>query len=631
MRTSLALNARAGSRGASALGAVQAVVLLVILFAVLSAETVSATAWQVEFELTNGSGDLDTVRFGVDPSATPDVDPLLGEVCLPPWPPSDLFDVRFMIPGCNGLELDLRDTTHVEREHLLRWQAGAGGYPVVVRWDRQTLPFASLEILDGYGGVFIPPLNMFQTDSLTIPTELEFVSRLTIRVTPGVNPNADPVLSPLPDGRVFSGQQFPEYRLDDYVFDPDTPDSLLSWFVTGNEPLVFDIDGERILRVFYPTGWLGSRTVEFTVFDPQGNSASTEASYLVDPGGVPLWEVPFQLTNGADETKNLVFAMHPEASDDIDTDLGEVALPPWPPSDLFDARMRLPDGFTYSIRDVRRSTSDEVEYTVRWQAGQGGYPITMEWSSALPPGSFTIEDEAGGVFIPPFSMRDSSSVTVPPELSFLQGLRIRVAAAVDSIPPLGPMQCEIIEEDPGTSITISWDPCVEVNFAYYELFLSDHYFETPEEAGRVWDYSEDSGLTSISTTTTTIPWSFSQGARYVRVRAWDDFGNVGLLSQIPSSGAPAPAMRGGRLLVTPNPVRTAAVLAWNGLPAGGARIEIVDVQGRRMRTLVVPRDGGTSLRWDGRDEVGERLAAGVYFAHLRGGGQAANVQFLVLR
>jgi flagellar hook assembly protein FlgD len=51
------------------------------------------------------------------------------------------------------------------------------------------------------------------------------------------------------------------------------------------------------------------------------------------------------------------------------------------------------------------------------------------------------------------------------------------------------------------------------------------------------------------------------------------------------------------------------------------RLEIVDVAGRQVRTLVdgVRPAGSGSARWDGRDASGAPAASGVYFARLTAG------------
>jgi hypothetical protein len=57
-----------------------------------------------------------------------------------------------------------------------------------------------------------------------------------------------------------------------------------------------------------------------------------------------------------------------------------------------------------------------------------------------------------------------------------------------------------------------------------------------------------------------------------------------------------------------------------GLPrAMQARLELFDLQGRRVRTLadgLLPR-GVTRVTWDGRDASGVRVRRGMYFARLR--------------
>ncbi len=63
-----------------------------------------------------------------------------------------------------------------------------------------------------------------------------------------------------------------------------------------------------------------------------------------------------------------------------------------------------------------------------------------------------------------------------------------------------------------------------------------------------------------------------------------------------------------------------------------ARLEIVDVLGRRVRTLLndVAAPGTHPLFWDGRNDGGDPVASGVYFARLIVAGQAQQVRSLVL-
>lgn len=86
---------------------------------------------------------------------------------------------------------------------------------------------------------------------------------------------------------------------------------------------------------------------------------------------------------------------------------------------------------------------------------------------------------------------------------------------------------------------------------------------------------------------------------------------------------------GARLVAWPNPARS--LVSFDVRDAqDGARYEvldIVDVAGRRVRRLAWPVAANT-LRWDGRDAHGRSVAAGIYFATLRGRAPALHTRVL---
>ncbi|MFC1572203.1 hypothetical protein ACFL6M_01265 [Candidatus Eisenbacteria bacterium] len=627
--TEQAQNPMIDTHAAMVLGAVG--VLLIVLAGF--APTCSAVEWTVPIEIVNGAAESDTITFGVHPEATSGIDPHLGEIELPPWPPSALFECRFLLDGGEGLKLDLRDTTWTARTHSIRWQVGNGGYPVTLRWDRFALPIASLHISDGYGGIFIPPTNMFEVDSLVIPQLWSFITQMTVDVFPGASPGAHPVINPIPDAHVFSGQTFPELSLDDYVNDPDTPHDALQWFVTENQALIFEVDLDRVLHVTVPEGWVGAETVTFTVVDPDGHSADTEATYSVIEGGLPAWTVPLQVRNGAEERRVGMFGIHPEGSDEIDADLGELALPPWPPQGTFDVRLLLPDGFTWSAKDVRGSSPDSILYRLRWQAGDGGYPVTVEWSSDLPLGEFYVQDNLGGTFIPPIDMRTVTQVQIPTEWDFIEGLDIWALAVVDTTPPAGPSDLLVTSSIPGVSASLAWTPCIEEHFSYYEVLFDSIPFDSTV-ARFVWDWSEDPALQSIGTTGTTVEVPVPAEQYYFRIRAWDVFGNVGETSNLAATGASTPewphedpgsiTARPIVLHVWPNPIDARTTIWCAGLDIqqdDGPILSVFDLAGRCVRQweLATGVGGKTETTWRGYDANGQLLASGTYFLRVEAG------------
>jgi len=123
----------------------------------------------------------------------------------------------------------------------------------------------------------------------------------------------------------------------------------------------------------------------------------------------------------------------------------------------------------------------------------------------------------------------------------------------------------------------------------------------------------------------------------------------------PGGTAPDPPLDPSQPLVDPNPPPPADSLASTGYeqtrlrvvtgsPLGGApavllqlaaavvaRVEVFDVQGRRLATLADRGfDAGAHvLLWDGRDASGTRAARGLYFVRLTTPGRVASARFLL--
>ncbi|MFN8546780.1 MAG: T9SS type A sorting domain-containing protein [Candidatus Eisenbacteria bacterium] len=80
-----------------------------------------------------------------------------------------------------------------------------------------------------------------------------------------------------------------------------------------------------------------------------------------------------------------------------------------------------------------------------------------------------------------------------------------------------------------------------------------------------------------------------------------------------------------RLSASPTPFRTATTLRCSNAPSEQVSFELFDSAGRRVRvldsSLGVGRDA--SAVWDGRDEAGRAVPAGLYFARLSSGSSRA--------
>jgi hypothetical protein len=118
--------------------------LLLVLIATLGmGASAMAQAVDLALHVTDGASGQRELRFGLDPSATPGIDPHLGEAELPPFPPAGVLEARFVGDGIGIPEMGLgtyRDyrpgTAGFEGSvaHRLRYQTGDGS-AITLSWD----------------------------------------------------------------------------------------------------------------------------------------------------------------------------------------------------------------------------------------------------------------------------------------------------------------------------------------------------------------------------------------------------------------------------------------------------------------------------------------------------------------
>ncbi len=86
-------------------------------------------------------------------------------------------------------------------------------------------------------------------------------------------------------------------------------------------------------------------------------------------------------------------------------------------------------------------------------------------------------------------------------------------------------------------------------------------------------------------------------------------------------------------MLQPNPFTAATRITYTVPGTAPTLLTVYDAAGRRVRTLVnAAQSAGThSVSWDGTDEAGSPVAAGVYFCHLTVGEQTATRQVQLLR
>jgi hypothetical protein len=112
------------------------------------------------------------------------------------------------------------------------------------------------------------------------------------------------------------------------------------------------------------------------------------------------------------------------------------------------------------------------------------------------------------------------------------------------------------------------------------------------------------------------------------LRTSDAAGNTSGCSNVVGFTQPlGPALPAG-LEVLQRPSRAPVSLRWSG--ADAASIRLFDVTGRLVRTLWLARAASGTAQWDGRDENGRLVPAGLYFARLLGGSLHAQTRIVLL-
>lgn len=92
---------------------------------------------------------------------------------------------------------------------------------------------------------------------------------------------------------------------------------------------------------------------------------------------------------GVKNRDTLLIGIDPNATDGLDTSLGEKRLPPFPPDQIFEARLVdrpgkpvFGNGSRTDLRSVTGSNQIDT-FLIRLQTGSGGVPVTISWPERL--------------------------------------------------------------------------------------------------------------------------------------------------------------------------------------------------------------------------------------------------------
>ena len=182
--------------------------------------------------------------------------------------------------------------------------------------------------------------------------------------------------------------------------------------------------------------------------------------------------------------------------------------------------------------------------------------------------------------------------------------------SVDNVPPGVPNGLNAVWED--SQVYISWNSSIDEDFQYYNIekdtdaaFLNAEAFNTSESF--FVDQDVDGGM-----------------IYYYRVRSIDDAENFSDFSEVVqtltlSNEDLAIPNRFYLHQNYPNPFNPTTAINYDMQNDGHTIIEIMDVRGNYIRTLIndYVQMGSKYITWDATNDHGERVPAGIYFYTLR--------------
>lgn len=509
--------------------------------------------------VTGGSGNSQSLLFGAAIGATDSLDVQSGENGLPPAPPAAIFDARFDVLGTEGSRENYHDFYRVSDTFTFRWQPGTAGYPVTITWNPAALPSGTFMM----GTALKDTVDMATHSSYVVPAGMEYITELHIWTTSlstaqyqvrdgwqlvsRAVSTADDSLSALFPGAV-SAFSFNGGYAQAFTLAPGRG----YWLDMPAAGTVQHV-GEQVRRIqlTLPAGWnlVGAPYDTFTVASiaqtPPGSIRSVYgfnysyqlASQLIPGQGywmdlsqpceitidldsalrtgpsrsappatdavAATWELPITLIPAAGaragEARELRIGAAPGATANLDVALGEREVPPWPPGDVFEARVAGSGNGFY--RDLRDPAATKLVYEIVWHGADDGLPLTITWDpTSLPAGAsavLTSLAEAGG--LPPVDMRTSGRVDLPAQAASLGGVRIEVRLGAEAAGVPAALALGLNVPNPfnrSTSIAFDLDREGEVKLQIYDMAgrLVKDLGSRRYSAGRynlIWDGSDE--------------------------------------------------------------------------------------------------------------------------------------------
>ncbi len=195
-------------------------------------------------------------------------------------------------------------------------------------------------------------------------------------------------------------------------------------------------------------------------------------------------------------------------------------------------------------------------------------------------------------------------------------------SSVDNLAPQMPQGITAAYAADG--VDLNWQGGNESDLCCYRVYRDTQPGFTPTAANLI----QQVGATFF-TDNTSSPWAY-----HYQITAVDLAGNESPAGEVLSAtDAPGIAARFALKGAVPNPFNPATEIRYSLARAGAVQLSVYDVAGRCVRTLVddVLPLGNHQARWDGRNQSGQAVASGVYFARLRSGREVQSQRMMLMK
>jgi hypothetical protein len=399
-----------------------------------AAEHSDTLQFNIPITIVDGAQTAD-VTFGLHPYATYCIDANLGEIEFPPFPPQGTLDLRFVDSRIDSATC-LGQGTRLNLHHyysstqtdtfLLAFQPGLAGYPVTFHWQNISKYYTgAVTMTDQFGGLIVN-VDMKAQDSVTITNH--GINRLQIIAT---GPAFEPAVYPLAVTDSSKYVTSTSAEIFGTVYSNGLPTVAHFEWGANNNPdhetqLVYldTTDPHRLTANL--TGLTPGTNYVFRLVATNTNGTSYGTLYgFTTLNGISsnFIKVPITCSDSIHQA-TVWFGVHPQATNCIDSTLGEIEMPPVPYIGIFDVRLLEPRADSLScygggiMTDLRPffSTSQADTYFVRFQPGTIGAPMTFTWPDLNqyyygPVTLLYIPPQTGGTVT--IDMKAQQSVTLP--------------------------------------------------------------------------------------------------------------------------------------------------------------------------------------------------------------------------